>query len=136
VTQEIQVHPITSIGKPLINPDWTQAYLNFIVEAEVPQRGEGKDGSYDINKYSEPAMKVFRKMIEKNGIQYAVLVKSTMLYYKTHRRYPLTIGRYIAEGHWRSDYQALLSSAETGTIETHIKEQIDNDTEFNRFRQG
>ena len=45
--------------------DWPIVYLEFIKAAEVPQRGEGKDGGYDLNKYSEPAMKAFRKMIEK-----------------------------------------------------------------------
>ena len=129
--------PMTQSGlAQLQTPNWQSAYLQFIKEAEVPQRSEGRDGSYDINKYSEPAMKVFRKLIEKEGIQYVVLVKSTMLYYKTHRRYAHTIGNYIEKGYWRSDYEALLSSAAEGTIENHIQTQIDNDTEFSKFRQG
>lgn len=120
----------------LVTLDWTQAYLNFILEAEVPQRGEGKDGSYDLNKYSEPAMKVFRKMIEKEGIIYGILVKSTMLYYKTHKRYAVTIGNYIEKGNWRSDYNALQSAAETGNIAEHIQTEISNDEEFSRFKLG
>ena len=115
--------------------DWTQLYLNFIKEAEVPSYGEGRDGRYDLNKYSEPAMKVFKKAIE-GGVQYPVLVKSTMLYYKTRKQYPLKIGNYIADGAWRSDYEALLSSAEDGTIINHIQKEIDDNTEFNRFKLG
>ena len=101
----------------------------------MPSRGEGKDGGYDTNKYSEPAMKVFKKSIE-SGINYSVLVKSTMLYYKTRKQYPLKIGNYIADGAWRSDYEALLSSAEDGTIVNHIQKEIDDNTEFSRFKLG
>lgn len=114
--------------------DWSQQYMKFIKDAEVPTRGESKSGSYDLNKYSDDAMKTFRKMIEKEGIKYPILVKSTMLYYKTHQRYAFTLTRYITDGSWRSDYQALLDSSLDGTLETHIKQEIDNDREFNKFR--
>lgn len=116
--------------------DWPTLFLSFIKEAEIPTRGEGNGNGYDLNKYSDPAMKAFRKMIEKEGVMYPVLVKSTMLYYKTHRKFPYTVGRYISEGFWRSDYQALLSSAEEGTITEHIQQQIDDTTEFSRFKLG
>jgi hypothetical protein len=115
--------------------DWSQAFLNFIKEAEVPSRCEGKSGGYDINKYSEDGMKAFKKMIE-SGVVYAVLVKSTMLYYKTHLTYALKIGNYIADGAWRSDYEALLTSAEEGTITQHIQQQIDETKDFNKFKLG
>lgn len=118
------------------NADWVQLYINFIREAEVPVRGEGKDGGYDLNKYSEKAMKMFRRMIEKEGVIYGVLVKSTLLYYKTHRKFPHTITRYISEGSWRSDYQALLQSAKDGTLENHIQTEIDHEKEFSKYRLG
>lgn len=118
------------------NINWPEVFIKFIQEAEVPARGEGGNGSYDLNKYSDPAMKVFRRMIEKEKIIYAVLVKSTMLYYKTHRKFPYTISRYIVEGFWRSDYFSLFSSAEEGKVQEHIQKEIDNGTEFSRFRTG
>lgn len=117
--------------------DWPKQYMQFIVEAQVPARGKGGNGpGYDLNKYSEPAMKMFRRIIEKEKVQYPVLVKSTMLYYKTHKDYPLTISRYISEGFWRSDYEALLQSAEQGTVAEHIQQEISHGTEFNRFKPG
>jgi len=126
-------HPLPAIAS---TTDWPALYTRFILEAEVPQRCEGKDGSYDLNKYSEPAMKAFRKMVEREGVKYPVLVKSTLLYYKTHKSYAVTISRYIVDGLWRSDYQALLASAADGRIEEHIKQEIDGNTEFNRYRRG
>ena len=122
------------LGDPAV--DWTEVYLRFIQEAEVPQRGEGNGSGYDLNKYSEPAMKIFRKLIEKEKIQYAVLVKSTMLYYKTHTRFPVAIGRYIEDGLWRMDYLSLLNAAKEGSIEEHIKQEIDGTTDFSRFKLG
>jgi hypothetical protein len=117
--------------------DWTQLYLQFIREAQVPAKGYDRSGRpYDLNKYSDPAMKAFRKMIEVEKIQYPVLVKSTMLYYKTRLTFPLAVGRYISEGQWRSDYEALLCSATEGTVEQHIRKEIDDGTEFNRFELG
>lgn len=115
--------------------DWRMCYLRFIQEAQVPVSGEGRDGRYDLNKYSEPAMKIFKKALE-SGVKYEVLVKSTMLYYKTRKQYALKIGNYIEQGAWRSDYEALLSSAEDGTIIEHIKKEIDETTEFSRFKLG
>ena len=120
----------------LSTTDWSQAYLNFIKEAEVPAKGMGNGGiPYDLNKYSEPAMKAFRKIIE-SGVMYPVLVKSTMLYYRTHRSFAYKLTRYIEEGFWRSDYEALLTSAEDGTIVNHIQKEIDDNTEFNKFKIG
>jgi len=123
---------------PAITPttDWVGLYTKFILEAQVPSRGTGKDGGYDLNKYSEQAMKCFRRMVEKEGVKYPILVKSTMLYYKTRKTYPVTITKYITDGAWRSDYQALLSSAEDNTIQEHIQQEIDATTEFNRFKLG
>jgi hypothetical protein len=116
--------------------DWTQRFLTFIQEAQVPNRGEGRDGSYDLNKYAESACKVFRKMLEREGVQYSILVKSTLLYYKTRKRYAVKISKYIEEGLWRSDYEALLSSAADGSIEQHIQQEIDDNTEFSNYKLG
>lgn len=121
---------------PAQHLDWPTRYVRFIQEAEVPQRGEGGSGSYDLNKYSEGAARTFRKMLEKDGVIYAVLVKSTMLYYKTHRRYPVAISRYIEEGIWRTDYLALIESARDGKLTDHIQNEIDNEKEFSRYRLG
>lgn len=129
---------VMEVSPPVLNatPDWRQLYMNFILEAQVPSKAEGRDGVYDLNKYSEPAMREFKKMIEKEKIQYPILVKSTMLYYKTRKRYQVTVSRYITEGLWRSDYEALLSSAESGTVEQHIKQEINDNTEFTKFKLG
>lgn len=108
-----------------LQKDWTIAFMNFIMECKVPQRQETRSGdSYDLNKYSTEAMKVFRKAIEKEGIVYTVLVKSTMLYYKTSNQYKKHIGNYFTQGIWRTDYYALVNSVKEGTVETHIKDQI------------
>jgi hypothetical protein len=116
--------------------NWTDQYIKFIVDAEVPARCESSSGSYDVGKYSEDGMKAFRKAIEKDGVVYGILVKSTMLYYKTHKKFALKIGNYMADGAWRSDYEALKASAENGDVSEHIKKEIDGDKEFSKFKLG
>lgn len=115
--------------------DWTSAYIQFISDAQVPSRSESSTGSYDVNKYSEPGMKAFKKAIE-SGVIYAILVKSTMLYYKTHKRYAVKIGNYMSDGIWRTDYETLKNSVEDGTVADHIKSQIDDDKEYSKFKLG
>lgn len=107
--------------------DWTLNFITFIQEAKVPKYLEnGKGDQYPANNYSEPAMKIFKKAIEKEGIKYDILVKSTMLYYKSQRnRFKKAIANYFIQGDWRSDYKNLLEAAGTGNIEELIKSEID-----------
>lgn len=101
--------------------EWELLFSNFILEAKIPRTLEDNRGQmYYANKASKDGLKEFRKALER-GVVYPVLVKSTMLYYLSSVKYKKAIGNYFAQGDWRSDYEALLSSAETGTIESHIK---------------
>ncbi len=118
-----------AVGKSTLTlgKDWTLNFMNFIIEAKVPRQLEGSRGEvYTVNNYSEPAKKVFQKAIEKEGVVYEILVKSTMLYYKSNNKFKKNVGNYFIQGDWRSDYQNLLEAANTGTIEQHIKSEIDN----------
>jgi hypothetical protein len=133
--------PVVQEYEPLIiaTPiDWPMRFMNFIVEAQVPTMGSGKDGTYDINKYSEPAMKAFKRMLEKDKVNYQLLVKSTMLYYKTHKQFQKTISNYIADGLWRTDYYALASAAAEGkeAIQSHIQKSIADGSEFSHWRSA
>jgi hypothetical protein len=108
---------------------WPNMFMEFIRAAQVPSRLEGARGeSYYANKYSEPAMKVFRKAIE-SGVDLSILVKSTMLYYKSGVRFKKAISNYFVQGDWRSDYEALKSMADSGETELkdHIQTQLKND---------
>lgn len=119
------------------NVSWVDAFIQFITEAKVPARLEGSRGDvYAANKYSEDGMKAFRKTIE-SGVDYGVLVRSTMLYYKSSTRFKKTIGNYMAHGDWRTDYEALRSAAIDGTtaIEQHIKQET-KDNGHNPYRLG
>lgn len=105
---------------------WIDKYKQFIIDANVPKRLAGKYGEpYDTNKYSENGMKAFRKAIE-SGCTYELLVASTALYYKSAVRMKVAIGRYMEEGRWRSDYDALVISAETNTLKEHIQQETDD----------
>lgn len=118
VTQQL---PVVRIAEA-----WPERYLQFIRDAGVPARREGSKGNvYDTNKYSDGAMKVFKKILE-SGIKYELLVLSTGLYYKSSVNSPVAIGRYIEEGLWRTDYDALELSAQQGTIKDHIKQTTNN----------
>lgn len=117
--------------------DWVKAFIGFINEAQVPARLESNRGEvYSVNKYSEDGMKAFRKALE-GGIDYKLLVKSTMLYYKSSVRFKKAIGNYMAQGDWRSDYEALKVAALSGTtaIEQHLKQET-KDNGHNPYRLG
>lgn len=106
--------------------DWVAQYKQFIIDANVPKRCEGRNGEmYATNTYSEPGMKAFRKAIE-SGTNYEMLVASTALYYKSGIRMKVAIGRYMEEGRWRTDYDALVASAENNTVKEHIQSETDN----------
>ena len=118
-----------------VSTDWETRYKQFIVDARVPARCEGRYGEvYATNKYSEDGMKAFRKAIE-SGCVYEMLVMSTALYYKSGVRLKQSIGRYMSDGTWKSDYDSLISSAEQNKVKEHIKETTD-DGQHNFTRVG
>lgn len=111
---------------PTKKEDWDTKFIHFIMAAQVPARIEDSQGNpYYANKFSEPALKVFRKALE-SGVDEQVLIKSTMLYYKSSVRYKKTIGNYFTGGDWRTDYEALVASASTSSeaLNKHIKDEI------------
>lgn len=117
--------------------DWPVLFIQFITDAKVPRQLEdNRGGMYPANKYSEDGMKAFRKAMEA-GVVYDVLVKSTMLYYKSGTRYKKAVGNYFAEGHWRTDYQNLLDAASQGTtkLDNHIKQETKTN-EHTPYRMG
>ena len=60
-----------------------------------------------------------------------------MLYYKSGNSYKKTIGNYILEGNWRTDYLELQQSASAGEeeLKNHIKNSLDNG-EHTAFKLG
>lgn len=129
------VAAITPVQVPALSPklmvalspeDWVDKYKQFILDAKIPARCEDRWGNlYDINKYSEPGMKAFRKAME-SGVKYELLVMAVALYYKSGVKLKVAIGRYMEEGRWRTDYDALLSSAQDNKVAEHIKSVTDN----------
>lgn len=108
--------------------DWVGSYTKFIVDAEIPNRAESRNGEYyPLNKFSEPGCRAFRKAIE-GGADYTRLVQSTRLYYRSGVRLKVAITRYMDEGLWRSDYEALVLSEEKGTTLDHVKTQESDGT--------
>lgn len=103
-------------------------FIKFILEAKVPARLEDTRGNpYYTNKFSEEAAKIFYRMIVKEGVNYDLVVKSTMLYYKSGVRLKKAIGNYIIQGDWRTDYEDLKNSAGAGEqeLKDHIKNTVD-----------
>lgn len=122
---------------PATEQEWELKFINLIADAQVPQKLEdNKGGVYYANKFSETGLKVFKTAL-KRGVIYEVLVKSVMLYYKSSVRYKKAIGNYFAQGDWRTDYEALLASAEAGgdALNKHIKEEISDGT-TSQFKLG
>ena len=115
--------------------DWEQLFMKFIQEAKVPQKLEGTRGEvYYANKYSVPGMKAFKKALQ-GGYVYDILVKSTMLYYKSSVKLKKAIGNYFAQEDFKSDYQALTEAAASGTLTEHIKSET-NDEQQSAWKLG
>jgi hypothetical protein len=120
----------------VFNGGWENLYSSFILACQVPKKGEAGDGGlYDLNKYSEDAMKHFRDLL-KSGIRYSVLVQVTRAYYKTgNLRFKKTIGNYITQGHWRLDYDIVKDQTPEQQQQT-LQKQEDESKPFTRDRIG
>lgn len=113
--------------------EWCKYYIEFIQEAKVPRSiMNSRNEPYYTNKYSEDGMKAFQKAL-KEGVDYTMLVRSTILYYKSAGM-KKAIGTYMSTGSWRSDYEALVSAAKTGTLSDHIKTEVKG--EYNSYSLG
>lgn len=115
---------------------WQDLYVKFITDCKVPSKGENSEGDlYDLNKYTEDAMKHFRDLI-RSGIQYPLLVQVTTAYYQTGtNRYKKKVGNYITEGHWRMDYLTLKDQDPKQRLQT-LKQETDAAKPFTRDRIG
>lgn len=123
---------------PTKKEDWERLFMNFIMEAQVPARGEASDGTpYYLNRFSEDGLKVFKRALE-NGVVYEVLVRSTLLYYKSSTKLKKGIGNYFKQGDWRTDYEALLQSADQGieALQSHIKQEVSSNVNRTQYKIG
>lgn len=117
--------------------NWESAYIKYIADAQVPRRSQTTDGNvYDLNKYSVDGMKRFRQMIEKERIDYDLLVKVTKAYYKSPGTYKKKIGNYITEDLWRTDYMVLKQCTTSSEQSEHLKNLQDDPQTFARDRIG
>lgn len=118
---------------PATPAEWELRFMNLIADAQVPTRLEDSRGNpYYANKFSIEGLKVFQKAM-KSGVDYQVLVKSVMLYYKSSVKFKKAIGNYFKDGDWKTDYNALMDSAEKGkdAIADHINKEIHDGTRGN-----
>jgi hypothetical protein len=95
----------------VIEPDipkeitWAEMYKRFILESKVPARIINSRGEpYQTNVYSEPGMKAFRKAIEKENVDYQLLVEAAQLYYTSSITMKVAIGRFMEEGSQTGGY--------------------------------
>lgn len=123
-------------GGNVFEGTWEDLYLKFIVTCKIPKKGESGNGEeYDLNKYSEDAMKHFRDLM-KSGISYSTLVLVTAAYYKAGGlRYKKNITNYITQGHWRLEYETLKNKPVEQQQQT-LNNQINDAKPFTRDRIG
>lgn len=131
------VTAMTSLGPLAFEGSWEDMYTRFIVECKVPKRGENGYGDpYDLNKYSEDAMKRFKEMLTRDQVKYDLLVRVTQAYYSTGSlRYKKKIGNYITEGLWRMDYETMKDKP-LEDQQKHLNQQINESKPFTRDRIG
>lgn len=127
----------TSLGPLVFDGNWEGLYTKFIMECKLPKQSENGNGdTYEVNKYSEEAMRRFKEMVTKEGIKYDLLVLVTQNYYKTgSNRYKKKIGNYITEGLWRMDYETLKGQTVEQQQQT-LQKQADESKPFTRDRIG
>ena len=105
---------------PSLKPEeWRDLYMAFIMKCKVPEFGRlGNGGMYPMNKYSEPAMKKFRELAEKEQIDLKRLEVVTSAFYADNRiKAKPAISTFILEGQWRSSYNEITPENETdGTM--------------------
>lgn len=139
-TKKLNEHPAKETihlpGGIVFDGSWEELYLGFIVGCKIPKKGESGDGTlYDLNKYSEDAMKHFRDLM-KSGIQYDLLVMVTTAYYKVGGlRFKKTITNYITQGHWRLDYEAMKEKSKEQQQKL-LNQQENESKPFTRDRIG
>lgn len=109
--------------------DWASRFVQFIQLAKVPQYLENsKLEQYAANKYNEDAMKIYRKAVEKEGVDEQLLIRAVQLYYSpsNRNRFKKAIGTYFKDGDWRTDYFAMKNAAQSETtLVNHIKHETD-----------
>lgn len=123
---------------PTTHTQMASLFVHFIMEAKVPAKLEDNRGNpYYANKFNEEAGKRFVQMIFKDGVDYNLLVKSTMLYYKSGVAFKKAISNYILQGDWLTDYQELQQSAAAGEtqLNQHIKTTVEHGG-YNPFKFG
>ncbi len=138
-TEEKPPVEILSIGSVAIVPKpakmdpggiyYADRFIQFSMDCQAPKKIAGPRGTiYPGNKYNEKAAITLLKMLKEEGVDYDLLVKSTMLYYKGAGDCKKALGNYILEGTWRTDYLELKNSAEKGVeaLGQHIKTTLDN----------
>ena len=125
----------------VIEPDipkqisWADLYKRFIAESKVPARIVNSRGEpYPVNVYSEPGMKAFRKAIEKEKVDYQLLVRATEIYYTGSIQMKVSIGRFMEEGMWRTYYDEVVRHQESGTLSDH--EKTSKHESFSRYKVG
>ena len=134
VSETVVAH--TSLGPLSFEGSWEDFYTKFIVDCKIPRKGESADGTlYDLNKYSEEAMKRFKEMVTRDGIKYDVLMRVVQAYYKGGTRCKKNISNYIIEGFWRMDYMALKDQSTEQQQQT-LQKQVDESKPFTRDRIG
>lgn len=118
-TTELEVNKLTIYTQA----QWVKFYMDFLKASDIPDRCNSTDGTtYALNKYSEEGMKVFQKAI-KEGYNLQILISTVKLYYKSNIRLKKAIGRYMKDGDWRTDYEALKIHIEAGSVVELIKQE-------------
>jgi hypothetical protein len=138
-TMSLQQMKNAVMQSPSVVPtNWEDAFIKLITDAQVPARLESNRGEvYSVNKFSVDGCKAFRKAIEKDGYEYQLLVKSTMLYYKSGTRFKKAIGNYFSQGDFRSDYLTLKEMVLEGedALQSHLKREV-NDNQHTAYDLG
>lgn len=118
---------VLRVGTQII--DWKLKFLAFIMDAQVPKLLPGGRGEmFQANSYHEGAMEAFKSMLTKEGIDYDLLVKATILYYKSGASFKKKISNFILDGDWLTAYRDLELAANSGEkqLKDHIKKELGN----------
>lgn len=104
----------------------------LVEDSMVPHRIEdGRGGSYTVKTYGKAGVEKFcevMNMVAEGQLDYQILVASTRLYY-ARGGYKKTISNYFADEVWEGEYMEFKKKLDTGKVERHIKDGLDDGTD-------
>lgn len=118
---------------------YEQLMRKFIEGCGIPNRIQTSDGtSYNVNRYSDKALKVFIQIMHDDEIDKNLFGLATKLYYARKGAYVQTLTNYLIDRTWEGEYLELKKKVDKGeSLTNYVDKEVKgtsgkNSNRFNR----